>query len=197
LLGVVGPSGSGKSTLVQILLRLQRATGGVVHAGGTQLEDIALGRWYELVAYVPQDNKLIRGTVRENIRFFRPELTDAAVEDAARRAHLDDEIRGLPNGYDTLVGPGVRELSGGQRQRLGIARALAGTARLIILDEPTSALDSGSEQLVADTLSGLRGTVTIVIVAHRPATTAICDRIVRVRDGQATFIPAPVHVAGR
>jgi ABC-type bacteriocin/lantibiotic exporter with double-glycine peptidase domain len=103
------------------------------------------------------------------------------------RAHLDLEIEALPEGYDTPIGPGIRDLSGGQRQRLGIARALAGSARLIILDEPTSALDARSEQLVAETLAELRGVVTVVIVAHRAATTAICDRIIRISEGQVSM----------
>lgn len=187
-LGIIGPSGAGKSTLVQLLLRLRYPTGGSITAGGTALESVALTRWYELVAYVPQENKIITGTVADNIRFFRPDITDAAVQDAAARAHLQADIDSLPDQFQTRLGPGVRELSGGQRQRLGIARALAGNPRLIILDEPTSALDAHSEQLIAETLRAIRGSVTTVIVAHRPATTAICDRIIRIEHGVATVV---------
>lgn len=190
LLGIVGRSGAGKSTLVQLLLRLHTPSQGTIVAGGVELASVALPCWYRLTAYVPQDNKLITGTVADNIRFFRSDLSPEAIERAAREAHLHEEIAALPEGYDTQVGPGVRELSGGQRQRLGLARALAGAPRLIILDEPTSSLDGRSEALITQTLSELRGSVTIVIVAHRPSTTAICDRIVRVEDGQATELPS-------
>lgn len=186
-LGIVGRSGAGKSTLVALMLRLYAADSGRVQAAGVDLASIALPAWYDLLGYVPQDNKLITGTVADNIRFFRPDLDDATVERAAVQAHLHDEITALPEGYATPLGPGVRELSGGQRQRLGLARALAGDPRLIILDEPTSSLDARSESLITETLAALRGKVTIVIVAHRPSTTAICDRIVRVEEGRATI----------
>lgn len=189
-IGIVGPSGAGKSTLVQLLLRLRRPSSGTITAGGLPLDTIGLEHWYRSVAYVPQDNKLLSGTVADNIRFFRPGLGDAQVREAAQRAHLAAEIEALPDGYDTVIGPGARDLSGGQRQRLGIARALAGDPKLIILDEPTSALDARSEQLVAQTLADLRGRVTTVIVAHRPATTAICDRIFRIEGGQAVQVAA-------
>lgn len=195
-LGIVGRSGAGKSTLVGLLLRLHSPSGGRVTAGSVPLGDIALPCWYSLVAYVPQDNRLITGTVADNIRFFRSGLSDTGVVDAARRAHVHDEIIALPEGYSTPLGPGVRELSGGQRQRLGLARALAGDPRLIILDEPTSSLDARSEALITETLAQLRGVVTTVIIAHRPSTTAICDRIVRIEEGRAAVLDAD-QKAGR
>lgn len=182
-LGIVGRSGAGKSTIVQLLLRLRSPTSGTVYAAGVDLNEVSPRRWAELVAYVPQENKLVRGTVADNIRFFRPELSEEALHRAAARAHLHDDILELPNGYDTDVGPGARDLSGGQRQRLGIARALAGDPKLIVLDEPTSALDARSERLVADTLRELHGTVSTIIVAHRPATLDNCDRVLRVEAG--------------
>lgn len=188
--GVVGPSGAGKSTLVALLLRLHVPWVGVMTSDGSPLERIDLRCWYHLVAYVPQDNKLITGTVADNVRFFRSGIDDTEVEEAVRRAHLHDEVMALPDGYATPIGPGVRELSGGQRQRLGLARALAGSPRMIILDEPTSALDERSERLISETLTDLRGSITLVIVAHRPTTTAMCDRIVRIEDGTATVVDA-------
>ena len=184
-IAIVGRSGAGKSTIVQLLLRLHRPTGGSITADGVPLDDVSPARWAEMVAYVPQDNKLVTGTVADNIRFFRPAITDETIRDAAARAHLDAEVLALPYGYETMLGTGIRELSGGQRQRLGIARALAGNPQLLILDEPTSALDARSEALVTETLAALRGAVATVIVAHRPATTAICDRVMRIADGQA------------
>lgn len=192
-LGIIGRSGAGKSTIVQLLLRLQTPTGGRITAAGQDLTGIAPTRWAELVSYVPQENKLIRGSVIDNIRFYRPHLSDEAIRSAARRAHIHDDIQALPDGYHTEVGPGARDLSGGQRQRLGIARALAGDPRLIVLDEPTSALDSRSEQLVAETLRELHGSITTIIVAHRTATLDTCDLVLRVANGTGTIESGP-HV---
>lgn len=194
-LGIIGRSGAGKSTIVQLLLRLWTPTSGVILSGGRDLAEVAPERWSELVSYVPQENKLIRGTVADNIRFFRPDLTDDAVRSAATRAHLHDEIMQLPGGYDTEVGPGARDLSGGQRQRLGIARALAGSPLLVVLDEPTSALDARSEHLITETLQGLHGTVSTIVVAHRPATLAVCDHVLRVDDGRGEFVAVETHRA--
>lgn len=187
-LGIVGRSGAGKSTVVQLLLRLRTPTSGVIRANGYNLGEVALGRWAELVSYVPQENKLISGTVADNIRFFRPHLSDEAVHTAAERAHLHEEILALPDGYATVVGPGARDLSGGQRQRLGIARALAGAPLLVVLDEPTSALDARSEHLVTETLRALHGTVSTIVVAHRPATLTVCDQIMRIEEGHSSFV---------
>lgn len=185
-IGIVGRSGAGKSTLVQLLLRLRDPSRGRIVVDGLPFPEVSLERWYQLVAYVPQDNQLIRGTVADNIRFFRPGIDLDQVQAAATQAHLHDDIVDLPQGYDTPLGQGIRQLSGGQRQRLGIARALVGNPQMIILDEPTSALDARSEALVTETLASLHGVVTVVIIAHRPATTAICDHIIRLTDGRAS-----------
>jgi ABC-type multidrug transport system ATPase subunit len=135
---------------------------------------------------VPQDNKLTRATVADNIRFFREGFSDEAVELAARRAHLHEDVLRLPDRYDTLVGPGERSLSGGQAQRLGIARALLAQPKLLILDEPTSALDARSEELIRQTLEELRGSTTLVLIAHRPATLEVCDAVLRIEQGRVT-----------
>jgi ABC-type multidrug transport system fused ATPase/permease subunit len=184
MLGIVGPSGSGKSTLCGILLRLRSPTGGTIRTGGLELSEVSPAAWSGLSAFVPQESELIHGTVAENIRFFRDVYDNANVERAARAAHIYDEIMELPEGFDTLVGPGARGLSGGQRQRLAIARALLGSPQLLILDEPTSALDQLSERLIGQTLEELKGSVSIVLIAHRPATLRVCDRILRVEDGR-------------
>lgn len=183
VLGVVGPSGSGKSTLSGLILRLRFATAGKVTADGVSLESVSAESWSRVSAFVPQDSRLIFGTVADNIRFLRDGFSDSDVMAAARAAHLHDEIMELPEGFATLIGPGARGLSGGQRQRLAIARALVAKPDLIIMDEPTSALDQRSELLVGQTLAELKGKVTIVLIAHRPATLGICDRIFRVTKG--------------
>jgi ATP-binding cassette, subfamily B, bacterial len=196
IVGVVGPSGAGKSTLSHVLLGLRQPTEGRVLVGEVDLQAIDPAWWADHVGYVPQDNQLIYGTVAENISFFRAGITPEDIVAAARRAHLDQEIDALPDGYDTLLGPGARDLSGGQRQRLGIARALLRRPRIIVMDEPTSALDARSEVLVRSTLEEVRESTAIVLVAHRPATLEICDRVLRVDDGRVDEIsveepPAP------
>ena len=184
--GVVGTSGAGKSTLSELILRLREPTSGSIRVGRTALGDIDGQVWSRLVAFVPQDNKLIRSTIADNIRFYRSGFSDADVERAAREAHLHSEVIALPDGYDTVVGPGERSLSGGQRQRLGLARALIGHPKLLVLDEPTSALDEGSEHLIKQTLEELSGRATLIVVAHRPTTLEICTRILRVEGGSIT-----------
>lgn len=180
--GLVGPSGSGKTTLVHLLLRLRPPHHGAIRIGGTSIGDIAPADFAARVGFVPQEPRLIDGTIAENIRFYRDDISDEAVRAAARRAHLIDVIDALPDGFDTPVA-GRSGLSGGQRQRLAIARALAGSPDLLVLDEPTSALDSESEQAIADTLAELRGVVTLLVIAHRPSTVERCHRLVHLGDG--------------
>lgn len=184
MVGVVGRSGSGKSTLTGLLLRLRSPTGGEVIAGATPLREVTAASWSRVCAYVPQESRLIRGSVAANIEFFRSGFTAENVELAARAAHIHDDIVALPEGYDTLIGPGARGLSGGQRQRLAIARALLARPQLLIMDEPTSALDERSEILVSKTLEELKGGSTIVLIAHRPATLTVCDRIFEMKEGR-------------
>jgi ATP-binding cassette subfamily B protein len=194
-IGLEGPSGGGKTTLTQLLLQLRQPTSGRISASGADLDAVAPACWGRLTSLVPQHNQLISGTVADNIRFHRPHHTDDQVVEAARAAHLHDEIVALPDGYATHVGPGARDLSGGQRQRLGIARALLGHPELLVLDEPTSALDHRSEHLIRQTLHELKGTTTLVIVAHRSSTLEVCDRIFTVRDGSVSEQPTPAAIA--
>jgi ABC-type multidrug transport system fused ATPase/permease subunit len=140
---------------------------------------------------VPQSPQLIWGTVAENIRFFRPEISDAEVEQAARRAHIHDEILSWPEGYRTVVGPRASAVSGGQRQRVCLARALAGNPDVLILDEPTSALDVRSEQAVQESLAEVKEDVLLFLVAHRLSTLSICDRVMVIVDGRLQAIDEP------
>ncbi len=184
VVGIVGPSGGGKSTLSQLLLRLREPTGGDILVDGQSAGDFKLSSWYRHVTLVPQDPRLFHATVAENISLLDPKLTREQVVDAAKAAGMHDVIESLDNGYDTRVGPAFRDLSGGQIQRIGIARALARGAQILVLDEPTSALDVHSEAIIQSTLESLRGHALVVIIAHRLSTLSICDRIMVLRDGK-------------
>jgi ABC-type multidrug transport system fused ATPase/permease subunit len=191
IVGIVGPSGSGKSTLVQILLRLREPTSGDYLAGGRDVRSLALHDWYKRVSFVPQDARLIAGSVADNIKFFRDDIDDAAVERAAKLANLHDEIELMEARYATSVGERGSALSGGQRQRLSIARALAGQPDLVVLDEPTSSLDVRSEALIRDTIRDLAPAATVVIIAHRMSTLEMCDRIMVVLGGRIEGFDTP------
>lgn len=182
--GLVGPSGSGKSTLAQLLLRLRHATAGEVLVNGSDIGDFTRESWAAEVALVPQYPQLIRGSVRENLAFFRPGVSDDDVEDVAAAVGLDDLFLSLPDGYDTALGETGRELSGGQLQRIGIARALVGRPSLLILDEPTSALDAESEAWVQRALLEVSAHALVVVISHRPSTLEICSRIIRLAEGK-------------
>jgi len=187
-LGLIGPSGSGKSTLIQVLLRLRHPQEGRFIVGGVDANEIDDDSWFDQVAFVPQDCHVFSGTVRENIRFFRSDVTDQDVEAAAKRAHVHDEIVAMPDGYDTDLGSRGGALSGGQRQRVALARALVKKPSIMVLDEPTSALDMRSEALVQETLNKLKGEVTLVIIAHRLSTLNTCDRIAVMGGGKLQAI---------
>lgn len=176
VLGVAGASGAGKSTFVQLLLGMRCPNDGAIVVAGTPLYDVDRTWWGERVGYVPQEAQLVTGSIAENIRFFREGISDAQLEQAARAAHIWDDICAMPGGLQCHLGERGQQLSGGQRQRLSIARALVGTPDLLVLDEPTSALDVSSEAAIRDTLSELKGLVTVVVVAHRPTTLETCDR---------------------
>jgi len=194
MIGVVGPSGAGKSTLTRLLLGLHAPTRGEVLINGENLASLKRDAWHRRIAYVPQDPLLIAGTVAENVRFFRPGISDEKIEAAVRLASLHDTIVAMPEGFATRLGDGVA-LSGGERQRLCIARALAGDPDLLILDEPTSALDAVSEAAIQRTLDNLHGKVTTLIIAHRISTLEYCDRILVMRDGRIEAFDSPERVS--
>jgi ABC-type multidrug transport system fused ATPase/permease subunit len=184
IVGVVGPSGSGKSTLSQMILRLREPTSGSLRVNRVDAEDYTLSSWYHHVSLVPQDPRLLHTTVAENIAFLDARLSREDITEAAKAAGVHDVIMSLDDGYDTLIGPAFRDLSGGQIQRIGIARALARGAQVLVLDEPTSALDVHSEAVIQATLESLRGRVLVLIIAHRLSTLSICDRIVVLQEGR-------------
>mgnify|MGYP003378060353 FL=1 len=177
IVGIVGPSGGGKSTLVQLLLGLREPTAGRVLAAGRPARNFSRAEWARLVTFVPQQAHLVSGTVGENIRFMREDVSDASIEEAARMAQLHDDVVAFPGGYDEHVGEGGSRLSGGQQQRLIIARALVERPDVLILDEPTSALDVKSEVFIRQTLSDLSRDMTVIVIAHRISTLEILSLI--------------------
>ena len=175
---LVGPSGAGKSTLFQLLLRFHDPISGSVRIDGQDLRDMARADFRRAIALVPQDPVIFATSARENIRFGRPEASDAEVEDAARAAAAHDFLTALPEGYDTRLGERGVMLSGGQRQRVAIARAILRDAPILLLDEATSALDAESERAVQAAVDRLAQGRTTLVVAHRLATVKRADRIV-------------------
>jgi ABC-type multidrug transport system fused ATPase/permease subunit len=193
--GIVGPSGSGKSTLVQLLLGIRNPTSGSITVNGIDLTEIDRSSWASKVAFVPQDATLITGTVAENIAFYRPGISEQQMIEAARSAHVLEDIQKLPQGFNTNLGERAQQLSGGQRQRLSIARALVGNPEMLILDEPTSALDMKSESVIRDTIAALNGQVTVVVIAHRLSTLDVCSRLMVIQEGQLKAFATPTELA--
>ncbi|MBK6009313.1 ATP-binding cassette domain-containing protein [Ramlibacter ginsenosidimutans] len=181
--GIVGHTGSGKSTLLSLLLRFYPAPPGAIRIDGVPLEGIAEESFRASMGLVPQDPFLLAASARENIALGRA-LSDEQVEAAARAAHAHGFITALENGYDTFLGEGGARLSTGQKQLLAIARALAGSPRILLLDEATAHIDSETEQVVQQALAELRGRVTIVAIAHRLSTVRDADRIVVLNHGR-------------
>jgi ABC-type multidrug transport system fused ATPase/permease subunit len=195
-IGVVGPSGAGKSTLVQLLLGLRAADEGRYLVNDVPVEQFATGDWCARFAYVSQEPRLIHASVADNIRYYR-HLDQAAVERAARLARIHDDIVTWSHGYDTLIGPRADAVSGGQQQRICIARALAAEPEVLVLDEPTSSLDPQSENLLQQSLLGLKTEITLFIVAHRISTLDICDRVMVIADGKLEAFDTIVNLKQR
>ena len=174
---IVGPSGAGKSTLFHLLLRFYDPTAGTISFDGVPVRATDPKALRSRIALVPQDSVVFAASARENIRFGRPDASDAEVERAAGLAHATEFINRLPEGFDAQLGERGVQLSGGQRQRIAIARAILRDAPLLLLDEATSALDAESETLVQTALEELMRHRTTLVIAHRLATVLSCDRI--------------------
>ncbi|MEE4120486.1 MAG: ABC transporter transmembrane domain-containing protein [Paracoccaceae bacterium] len=181
---LVGPSGAGKSTILQLLLRFYDPQAGRITLDGVPIDAMARSDFRKTLALVPQDPVIFGDTARENIRFGRPDATDAQVEAAARAAAAHEFVAKLPRGYDTFVGERGVMLSGGQKQRIAIARAILRDAPVLLLDEATSALDAESEQAVQHAVAEMAAERTTIIVAHRLATVKQADRILVFEEGR-------------
>jgi subfamily B ATP-binding cassette protein MsbA len=182
---LVGPSGGGKSTALALIPRLHDVTGGKVCIDGADVRSVTLASLRDAIAYVGQEALLFDDTVAANIAMGRPGASPAEIEAAAEAAAAAGFIAGMPNGYDTVVGPGGQRLSGGQRQRISLARALLRNPRILLLDEATSALDTESEAAVQAALTTLRKGRTTIVIAHRLSTVRDADLVVALADGRA------------
>lgn len=180
---LVGPSGGGKTTIATVLAGLLEPTTGSHRVNGRTAHDFTARSWASRFALLSQEPVLIRGSVADNIRFYR-EGSIEQVERAAERAAIADVIRTLPDGWNTQVGDGQANLSGGQRQRIALARALFAEPQVLILDEPTSALDAESEQLIEQSLFALPDDAIVIVVSHRPTLLGHCQRFLVIEDGR-------------
>ena len=185
VIAIVGPSGAGKTTLVDVLLGVLKPDAGTVYISGvTPIE--AITRWPGAIAYVPQDVLVANGSIRENVALGYPlsAATDELVNEAIRIASLTDYVSSLPEGLDTNLGERGAKISGGQRQRIGIARALFTKPKLLVLDEATSALDGGTEESISTDIQRLKGSTTVVLIAHRLSTVRDADLVLYMDKGE-------------
>jgi subfamily B ATP-binding cassette protein MsbA len=190
VVAVVGSSGAGKSTLVHLIPRFFDVTGGRLLIDGRDVRDTTLASLRSQIGVVTQETVLFNDTLRNNIAYGQPSISQKQVEAAARAALAHDFIMELPAGYDTMIGERGVRLSGGERQRIAIARALLKNAPILILDEATSALDSESEALVQSALQNLMTGRTVFVIAHRLSTVRRADRIVVLENGTIADIGA-------
>ncbi|MEZ4598884.1 MAG: lipid A export permease/ATP-binding protein MsbA [Syntrophotaleaceae bacterium] len=184
VVALVGPSGGGKSTVIGLLNRFYDPQRGRILIDGQDLRSLTLDSLKNNIALVDQETFLFNDTIRNNIRYGRPDAEDREVLEAARQAFADEFIRALPGGYDNVIGDRGLRLSGGQRQRICIARAILRDSPVLLLDEATSALDTESEAMVQKALANLMKNRTTIVVAHRLSTVMHADKIVVLDDGQ-------------
>jgi ATP-binding cassette, subfamily B, putative efflux pump len=180
---LTGPNGAGKSTLLGLLMGFDEPTAGHILIDGLPLGALRLREYRRHLGVVLQGNELLDGTIRENIRYGRPAASGEELRRAARLAHCDEFVEGMPDGYETVVGERGVKLSGGQRQRVAIARAMLADPRILLLDEATNQLDSESERLIQEALAALCGGRTTLVIAHRLATVQRADQILVLQSG--------------
>jgi ABC-type multidrug transport system fused ATPase/permease subunit len=182
-LAVLGASGSGKSTLASLLLRLRELTDGRILIDGVDHWEFAPAEFHRAVALVEQEPFLFNGTIRENVAYGAPWVSEGDVLSAIARVQLKEFVEGLPQGLETMIGERGATMSGGQKQRLAIARAIVRDPRLLVLDEPTSALDDETEREVVQAIDAAREGRTTIVISHRPTTVEHADRTLSMRGG--------------
>src|SRR6476660_190534 len=183
LVALVGPSGAGKTTVSQLIPRLYDVTDGAIRVDGHDVRDLTQTSLREAIGVVSQDPHLFHESIATNLRYARPDATDAELEAACRAAQIHDVVAALPDGYTTIVGERGYRLSGGEKQRLAIARMLLKDPAIVILDEATSHLDSENESLVQDALASALEGRTSIVIAHRLSTITTADQILVIDDG--------------
>jgi ATP-binding cassette subfamily B protein len=183
-LALIGHTGSGKTTLASLVPRFYDVSGGRVLVDGVDVRDVTLYSLRREIGVIPQDPFLFSTTVRENIAFGRPEMSDDEVERVARLAQAHEFVERLPEGYETVIGERGITLSGGQRQRIAIARALAIDPRILILDDATASVDATTEAQIRDGLREVMRGRTTLIIAHRLSTIALADEIAVIDGGR-------------
>ncbi|MGC9326167.1 MAG: ABC transporter ATP-binding protein [Candidatus Hinthialibacter sp.] len=191
MIGIVGGSGAGKTTFVDAILAFLPPTSGRICVNGVDLQDLNPRKWRDLIGYVPQEAVMFNESVRYNITLGRTDFSDDDIRWAARTAHADDFIEEQSDGYETVIGKRGSKISGGQRQRLALARALIRRPQILILDEVTSAVDAHTEMRMQEALEVIRGTMTILVVAHRLATVMKSDRILVLDQGKIVESGSP------
>lgn len=184
LVALVGPSGAGKTTIASLVPRLYEVTDGRALVGSTDVRDLSLASLRAAIGVVSQDPHLFHDTIANNLRYARPEATDAELINACNAAQIHDVIAGLPDGYDTIVGERGYRLSGGEKQRVAIARVLLKNPAIVILDEATAHLDSESEQVIQQALAAALEGRSALVIAHRLSTIVAADRILVIDDGR-------------
>ncbi|MDP6376887.1 MAG: ABC transporter transmembrane domain-containing protein [Pseudomonadales bacterium] len=186
MVALVGPSGAGKSTIFDLIQRFYDPISGSVRLGGVDLRVMRLEQVRGSIGFVPQDPVLFAGSLRDNLTYGRPEAEEPALRAALESAHAAQFVATLPDGLDTSVGEGGVGLSGGQKQRLAIARAVLTEPQLLLLDEATSSLDAQSEQHIRESIDQLKGSCSILVIAHRLSTVRQADRIIVLDSGRVT-----------
>jgi ATP-binding cassette, subfamily B, bacterial MsbA len=183
-MGVVGPSGVGKTTVVDLILRLFTPVGGSITLDGKDISGVDMEEWRKNVGYVSQDIYMMNDTIENNIAFYNPNISLKEIRAAARDSNILTFIERLPKGFNTVVGERGVLLSAGQRQRIVIARVLARQPQFLILDEATSALDNESEAQIQKVIEGLKGKITVLVIAHRLGTVMNCDNLLILESGK-------------
>lgn len=184
MIALVGPSGAGKTTMSYLVPRLYDVTEGSIRIDGHDVRDLTLGSIADGTGVVTQESYLFHDTIGANLRYARPDATEAELVEACRAANILDFVESLPNRFDTLVGERGYRLSGGEKQRIAIARVILKNPRMLILDEATSHLDSQAEALIQDALERVMEGRTSIVIAHRLSTILAADRILVLDEGQ-------------
>jgi len=184
MVAIVGPSGAGKSTISRILFRFYELSGGRVLIDEQDIRDVTQASLRAAIGMVPQDTVLFNDTIEYNIRYGKPDATQAELREAARLAQIDGFIMTLPQGYDSLVGERGLKLSGGEKQRVAIARTILKAPPILMLDEATSALDSHTEKEIQDALERVARERTSLVIAHRLSTVVHADNIIVLDQGE-------------